>query len=347
MFLKKLKTSLRQSLGPKLQYFAYVSGAMRLSARFTNSNNSAIALMYHSVAENNSAQWIDPRNHVMAYIFEKQMEFLSENKKVISLDDLVNAVLRGRPLDEESVVLTFDDGYLDNLHIAAPILDRLNLTATLFLPTNYIDRGETQWVDQVYTIFKHRSKLTLNLPGSRTIFHLDHPEHENSAYKAVCTELIKADAVKRRSLLIDLQDQLQPEFTAPRLTMNWEEVRTLLSKHHCFQLGGHTQEHTDLTAASPKNAKKEIDFCAQRIKDETGITPRYFSFCYGRSNQNLRNMLAHTWIKAAFGDCNNSPAINDSTNIFNMSRVEAPSSIKNFDLITNSFNNGFWRKIGR
>jgi Polysaccharide deacetylase len=48
----------------------------------------------------------------------------------------------GRPL-----VITFDDGYADNLYNAAPLLDRYDVPATLFLATGYIDGAREFWWD--------------------------------------------------------------------------------------------------------------------------------------------------------------------------------------------------------
>ena len=49
----------------------------------------AIVLMYHSVADRDEAAWIDPRNHVPADVFARQMAFLAEHRKVVSLAQLV------------------------------------------------------------------------------------------------------------------------------------------------------------------------------------------------------------------------------------------------------------------
>ena len=46
--------------------------------------------------------------------------------------------------------ITFDDGYRDNLTVAAPILEKYRLPATLFLATGYVERGETQWSDTLH-----------------------------------------------------------------------------------------------------------------------------------------------------------------------------------------------------
>lgn len=343
----KIKSYLRRTLGPPLQYLGYTSGAMRLTSSWYSMDGGTIVLMYHSVADQSSAKWVDPRNHVPAEVFEQQMQYLAQYKKVIPLDSLIETLAEGKKPANDSVVLTFDDGYLDNLQIAAPILERLGMSATLFLPTGYIDRGETQWVDQAYTIFKYRTKSKLNWDTTEHSFDIDNEQQYKGAYHTVCNDLLKADAPKRRTLLSHLQKQLQPATLPPRLTLTWDEVRTLLSDYRCFQFGGHTLEHTDLTSVPLDIAQKEIVDCALRINEELGCCPHYFSFCYGRHPSNLPALFSKTWVKAAFGDCGHDPVITQTTDTLSMPRVEAPSSMRHFSMVTSCYNRGFWRKIGR
>lgn len=303
--------------------------------------------MYHSVADQSLARWIDPRNHVPVDVFEKQMLFLAQHKKVIPLDVLVASLTEGQAPEDGSVVITFDDGYVDNLHVAAPILDRLGLPATLFLPTSYIDRGETQWVDQAYTMFQSRTRSLLKWHGADTLFDLDNQKQHETAYRTVCAALLEADSSQRRFLLAEVCNQLQPTASPPRLTMNWEELRTLLREYRCFQVGGHTLEHTDLTSISKVDAWNEIIACLRRIETELGVVPpRCFSFCYGRSTAELRGLLGKSWVEAAFGDCRSNPVINREADPLNLPRVEAPATMQNFAIVTSTTNRGIWRRLG-
>lgn len=342
-----MKQQVRHRFGPFLQVMGHVTGLMQLTARLQQIEG-AIILMYHSVVENPQTKWIDPANHVPANVFARQMEFLSRHRNVIGLNKLVSILQEDMIPPTGTVVITFDDGYLDNLTIAAPILDRYELPATLFLPTSYIDRGETQWVDQAYTAFKFRSKPMLAWGTDQaTLFDLDDPGQNRVGYKTVCGELLKAGAQERQVLLTELYDQLQPTTRPPRLTMTWDEVRTLLSRHRCFQIGGHTLEHTDLTSVSEDKAKTELTTCAQRIQDELGVRPRHFSFCYGRTSESLRRLTTEVGFEAACGGDGLDPVIKAHADVFRLPRVAAPATMRRFDLLTSSANTGIWRRLGR
>jgi len=341
------KQKIRGYFGKPLQMLGYKTGLMKLTSRLQK-YEGAIILMYHSVADNTKSKWIDPQNHIAADIFAEQMDFLAKNRNVIPLDELLSIVKQQKNPPSGTVAITFDDGYLDNLDVAAPILERYNFIATLFLPTKYIDRGETQWIDQVYSAFKFRTNKILEWGLASIVrYNLNQTNQFEMAYKAVCKDLIIANPEKRHELLEDLKNQLTPDKLPPRLTMTWDDIKTLQKDYKCFQFGGHTLEHTDLTNVSEEVAVNELLSCASEIKKEINIYPENISFCYGRTSENLRRITAEAGFKSACGGEGTGPLVHSRTNIFRLPRVPAPISMKKFDLVTSSYNNGFWKKIGR
>ena len=73
-------------------------------------------------------------------IFDAQMTFLARSGfTTISVDDLTRALCREQELDNKSVVLTFDDGWLDNYQFAIPVLKRLKFQAAFFIITDRVD----------------------------------------------------------------------------------------------------------------------------------------------------------------------------------------------------------------
>ena len=93
-----------------------------------------VVLMYHKVNDvlGNSVT-------VPVSQFDEQLSQLGElGYTPVSLDDVLAYYLRGVPLPERAVLITFDDGYLDNLENAAPILRRHGFPAVLFVPIGYL-----------------------------------------------------------------------------------------------------------------------------------------------------------------------------------------------------------------
>ncbi len=100
-------------------------------------------LMYH---------WVhpDPGHHLRLYgvtpeAFAWQMTHLrSAGFRAAGLEDLLAHLDGTRTLGPRRVVLTFDDGYRDNVEYAGPILADLGWTATIFVVTDHVG-GTNAW----------------------------------------------------------------------------------------------------------------------------------------------------------------------------------------------------------
>jgi peptidoglycan/xylan/chitin deacetylase (PgdA/CDA1 family) len=81
--------------------------------------------------------------------FQQQMGWLkASGYAAISLALLVDHYLKGSPLPARPIVLTFDDGYEDNLYSAYPVLESLGLQATIFLVAGRV--GQAAFWDSSY-----------------------------------------------------------------------------------------------------------------------------------------------------------------------------------------------------
>src|SRR5690242_6720397 len=91
-------------------------------------------LMYHKVNDTHGNTVTVPTS-----AFDEQMAQLAElDYTVVSLDDVIAHYLERTPLSPRAVLITFDDGYLDNLENAAPILRRHGYPAVLFAPIGFL-----------------------------------------------------------------------------------------------------------------------------------------------------------------------------------------------------------------
>ena len=137
LIYKKCKNILRKTpfFIPAKKLYYFIRG---VALKFYNAIfPTAIILLYHRIAE--------PENDiyqlsVSSENFENQLIYLSNKFKIISLNELANS-LKSRKLGKGRLVITFDDGYADNLHNALPILEKYGIPATIFITTSNIDNG--------------------------------------------------------------------------------------------------------------------------------------------------------------------------------------------------------------
>ncbi|HCB93293.1 MAG TPA: polysaccharide deacetylase [Selenomonas sp.] len=101
-----------------------------------------MVLNYHKVDNSFNSLAIPPSD------FEAQMQFLEKNGyHTISPDELYNALTEGGALPQNPVLITFDDGYVDNYTNAFPILKKYNMKATIFVVPGFtnVNKNYLTW----------------------------------------------------------------------------------------------------------------------------------------------------------------------------------------------------------
>ena len=128
-------------------YFLNVLSPAALSA--DEISTQVPILMYHHLSEDvTNSEMVSPEQ------FEVQIRALSEAGYTgVSFDELQAYVLRGEPLPEKPVVITFDDGYRSNYTLAYPILRKYGMKATIFAIG--VSFGTDHYKDTDYAITPH------------------------------------------------------------------------------------------------------------------------------------------------------------------------------------------------
>ncbi len=105
--------------------------------------------------------------------FDQQMAYIKKNEfKVITLDELVQAITQGKKISPKSVVISFDDGYEDNFTHAFPVLKKYGFSAIFFLPSDLLGaEGFMTW-DQVRVMVQDGMEI-----GSHTQTHIYLPTY--------------------------------------------------------------------------------------------------------------------------------------------------------------------------
>jgi peptidoglycan/xylan/chitin deacetylase (PgdA/CDA1 family) len=116
-------------------------------------------LLYHRIVDPTAVGELDPEMvDATPEEFDAQMAYVKQVFRPVALEDVLEARAGGRPLPPDSVLITFDDGYLDNFQNALPILQKHGMKALFFIPTGYITDRPLFWWEQV-SLLVGRSKL--------------------------------------------------------------------------------------------------------------------------------------------------------------------------------------------
>jgi peptidoglycan/xylan/chitin deacetylase (PgdA/CDA1 family) len=261
------------------------------------------------------------------------MRFLAGNRRVVSMSELVAKLESCTRIAPGTVVLTFDDGYLDNLQNAAPILRQYSLPATLYVPTGLVDRAEAQWIDRLYALVVGRTEDAVELENVGK-FNLADPKQNLEFRRAARDVLLASDRPTRERTLEALRRCLQPSSVSPRLTMNWDEVREW-ARHPGLDVGVHTVEHIDLASCTNEVADAEIRGSMARAASELGRSPEHFSFPYGRSTPETRAMIRAAGLRSAVAS-GPDPRVRPGGPVNWIPRIAAPRSSTLFRFFTSA-----------
>lgn len=133
----------------------------------TRTGLAAVILQYHHVSEKLPAV-----TSVSEATFRQHLNFLkSEQFSVIALDELIQQLQAGKTLPPKTVAITFDDGYLNNMEAAAPVLEQFGYPYTIFVNPKLIDekKGYVMSWEQLRQLSK-RGALIANTVRNMTIY---------------------------------------------------------------------------------------------------------------------------------------------------------------------------------
>src|SRR5690348_6204678 len=84
--------------------------------------------------------------HVTLDMFVEVLRDLRSNGTPISMNSIVEAHQTASKLPPRAFAVTFDDGFLNNYSVAAPVLDDMKMPATFYVTTGFIENNSSSWI---------------------------------------------------------------------------------------------------------------------------------------------------------------------------------------------------------
>jgi peptidoglycan/xylan/chitin deacetylase (PgdA/CDA1 family) len=250
-----------------------------------NVSKAGIILLYHRVAEPPA----DPfRICVTAESFERQLEALAGRFPLVGLDELVERVdgrvANGKPL----VVLTFDDGYADNLYTAQPIAHAAGAPMTVFVAGRPTGDPRAFWWDELAALVCGRADdsspahVTLVIDGRRRRLSLGNERRRSRACIELHRLLRPLDEDARRAILDDIAAQTGAQYQdAYGRPLTAEELKRFAADP-ATRFGAHSVKHVALSALSAEDQLSELRESKRAVEDVVGRNVEYFSYPFGR-----------------------------------------------------------------
>ncbi len=273
------------------------TGLGRLFATLLPSSG-ILVLNYHRIGDGSASPYDRELYSADAEAFDAQIARLARDCDVISPADIETvAGRRGR-----HVLVTFDDGYLDNYDTAFPILRQHGVPATFFIATGYIDRPRLPWWDEIAWLVRSTAAARLDLRPwlPAPLAPVDGTE---AAIHAILRAYKSLPATEADGLLarLRIESGVDTPESIDRLWMDWDMIRDMAA--HGMTIGGHTVDHPVLSRLPVERQRHEIETCALRLRAETGRPMEYFAYPVGSPwafGADTRACLEAAGVKRAF-----------------------------------------------
>ena len=295
----------------------------------------ATVLMYHSVTDAGNRPWIAPGGSITAEDFERQIAFLAAHRHPLSLSALVDMVEAGETPPPGSVAVTFDDGYLDTLRVARPILARHGVPACVFVVSDWVG-GVAPWVDRLHAALRRRCKDVITFDGDEIV--IDGKHAESGLFETVSARMIAEPPARREALLGDILRQLDSAETPPRLLMTWEEIARWHDPAAGYEVGLHTLSHGDMTALGDAAIAAEVEQGARELAERLGVVRPHFAYPYGRGDARTAGVLRASPARSALLTDPVVP-VTEACDPYALHRLDAPGALSRLALATS----GGWR----
>lgn len=280
-----------------------------------------IILMYHQVADSKCDPWgncVSPEN------FKEHLEAINRLARTFRLGDMTDSLERGKT-PSRGIVLTFDDGYADNYHVARPLLEAHETPATFFLVSGRIGSGNTYWWDELTDILLRPGRLPdtleIMLGGKRHELQLGtaanysaddrqadrgvrawaaKPGSRLNCYYRVWKLLRSLTQAERSDALGEIRSWAGETRAraAGQVTITGAEARELAAEG-LIEIGSHSRSHPSLPDLDPSRQRQEIANSRTALEEIIERPVRSFAYPYGDYSRETPGLVKEAGLACA------------------------------------------------
>ena len=267
-------------------------------------------VMYHYVRELPLTRY--PRIKGLLFSdFKNQIRHFQQFYHFVTMEECVAAQAGHGTIPRNSILLTFDDGYIDHYHHVFPFLQEQGIQGSFFVPARPVEENEVLDVNKIHFVLAVAN--THELVGEiRALLNHHRAEWEVPSFEELYTRLAQpsrfdtADVVfVKRLLQVELPEELRGIITsalfaryvaedeaafARELYLDIDQIKCM--GRSGMYIGSHGYRHYWLDRLSPDQQNEEITQ-SLRFLDSIGAPTRDWVMCYpyGASNASLIELL--------------------------------------------------------
>jgi peptidoglycan/xylan/chitin deacetylase (PgdA/CDA1 family) len=242
--------------------------------------------------------WQPLRTPFSVDLLRKQLEIISRYYTWLTMDDAVDMLAGKKPVIPNGVVLTFDDGYRNNMSVALPVAEKHGIKPVFYVATGLLNNRKPYWFERLdYAIQQLREPTQIRIGGRSFQFTPGERETMRENYAAL-RKAAKSrfgddrefyaffDSVSNR-----LENASGKSLAAIQAgdpcseTLSDQDLQSLTSSDRAT-IGSHTVDHIRLDTVDEKQCAEQLAAARRYIEDVTGVACRHF--CYPNGNWNPR-----------------------------------------------------------
>jgi len=278
---------LRERLAVAVQRTGLAHIILKASVGLPSSWQRLIVMTWHRVAKDLGCGFDRGVLSASPEQFDHQVSVLKEYCSLIDTTDIERYRDEGRPLPPNPALLTFDDGYRDNLTVALPILKKHHAKAVFFIPTGFMSVRRLFWWERISAIIARcrRSEIRLGYPAPLQ-FSLNDGV---SRYEAERRLARVGKTYPRMDLTLFLTglaeacevpwDENMECSLADELILDWSGVRALVEDGMNVQ--SHGDSHRILPTISAEEVLSDLRTCRELLQAQTGLAQRVLAYPAG------------------------------------------------------------------
>jgi peptidoglycan/xylan/chitin deacetylase (PgdA/CDA1 family) len=292
-------------------------------------STAGIGLMvYHGVVHRKGDLRLERNFHSLSE-FRLHMQFLRRHS-IVPLSEVMAKVARGRGFPRWATVITFDDGYANNV-LAADILAEARLPWTVFVSTGAIGLKGIIWTVELSLLLLHGRANKLDSLGQT--WPLATREERESAFQAIRFPMKVMPTKLRQETMNEIRGQfpvsetqrLLEQFPAFRM-LTWKEIRQLSETG--VEIGSHGVDHEiHHQAQTPELRRRELVESKKEIERQIGKPCRFFAFPNGDSCELSAREVEEAGYEMAF--TTKQEFVHVDSNRFLLPRISPGGSVAN------------------
>ena len=244
-------------------------------------------------------------------LFRRQLEYMKKNFNIVTMEQVMDAVEGKCELPLKALLLTFDDGYVDNYIYALPLLEEFGVQGSFFIPGKTFATHQLLDVNKIHYMLASADiyELVQDVKKQMDFYRgkeFDFPETEDLwkqyavANRWDCKETIFVKRMLQTVLPERLRNQISSDLfkkyvgvteeqLAYELYMTEEQIRTM--KRHGMFIGLHGYDHYWLGNLSKDQMQQDIALALDTLDEFIDRKRWVMNYPYGNYNQDVLDYI--------------------------------------------------------